>query len=502
MPRSPLSKEPKLFPDTTMIVPRTKLRHHSALIAIAFVCCTVLVTCVLWPEINVAHGQDTLSVTPAFNPTTPIKFDTPIALTLNRALKADEGRIAVVIGTSDVTSLFITDGTRLIYSPTLLPLPLGESQIVVYLIGTDNAWRELGRIQIHVVKEVPAQTVPPQNEPPLVKVSADTPVNGATTTPDNGNATTSNPIQSTPSTAAPTDAIAETSKPTASPEQSPAKGKFGFDKWEWLPSLALAIKSQPAQYNFPDSTRPTERATFADGTLQFSQRTEMNRGWFGAQTSFDFAGSTFQSEALRFGTLGNRAPDVDLSSYLIQLKLGRAKVDIGHTSMGSSRHLISGFSSRGITVTVPITKRFDVSVGALNGTNVVGYGNFFGLARDKHQLQSVTLGVELLPERPGGLRLELSGINSYIQALNNFSQGAVNDVERSRGGSVRLIASDKSGRFKFEGGFTRSQYRNPADPLLYQGTNTLAVPFLTRNARYAEVSIEVLRNYSRPRPNR
>src|SRR5437879_7464373 len=57
----------------------------------------------------------------------------------------------------------------------------------------------------------------------------------------------------------------------------------------------------------------------------------------------------------------------------------------------------------------------------------------------------------------------------------------------------RLIATDKAGRFKFDGGFTRSQYRNPADPLLYQGTNTVAVPFLTRNARYFDVSYDVLR---------
>src|SRR5204862_1011011 len=46
-----------------------------------------------------------------------------------------------------------------------------------------------------------------------------------------------------------------------------------------------------------------------------------------------------------------------------------------------------------------------------------------------------------------------------------------------------------------DGGFTRSQYRNPADPLLYQGTNTLAVPFLTRNARYFDVSYDLLRSY-------
>src|SRR6185503_15136223 len=184
---------------------------------------------------------------------------------------------------------------------------------------------------------------------------------------------------------------------------------------------------------------------------------------------------------------------LDLSSYLAQFQLGPVKVAVGHTSIGSARHLINSFSSRGITVTVPITKRFDFSAGALNGTNVVGYGNFFGLGKTKHQLQSATVGVELLPKRPGGLRLEVSGVRAYIQGLNSFSQGSVNDVERSKGGSVRLIATDKSGRFKFEGGFTRSQYRNPADPLLYQGTNTLAVPFLTRNARYVDLSLDLPR---------
>jgi hypothetical protein len=87
-------------------------------------------------------------------------------------------------------------------------------------------------------------------------------------------------------------------------------------------------------------------------------------------------------------------------------------------------------------------------------------------------------------------------VTAYIQPLNSVSQGSVNDVERSKGGSVRLLFADKSKRFKFDGGFTRSQYRNPADPLLYQGTNTIAVPFLTRNAHYFDVSYEVLRNFS------
>lgn len=403
----------------------------------------LLLALIILLQSNVVHGQDTLSVSAAFD--LPITPNTPIELRLSRAPRVDEGQISVMIGNSDVTSLFIADGTRLTYSPTLVPLPLGESEVVVYLVQVDNTWRELGRFKVKVAAGVPSS---------------------------------SQPLAPSPAPA------------------TPEKRTFGFDKWEFAPSLVLGLKSLPAQFNFPDSARPTERATFNDGTLQFSQRIEMNKGWFGAQTSFDFAGSTFQPEALRFGTLGNKAPDVDLSSYLVQLKLGRAKLDMGHTSLGSSRHLINSFSSRGITLTVPINKRLDVSVGAMNGTNVVGYGNFLGLARDKHQLQSVTVGVELMPKRPGGLRLEFSGVNAYIQALNSFSQGSVNDVERSKGGGIRLVGTDKSERIKFEAGFTRSQYRNPADPLLYQGTNTVAVPFLTRNARYFDLSVDVLRSYS------
>lgn len=428
-------------------------------------------------------AESDLAVTANFDPQHPVTPEAPIELNLSRPLRTDEGRIAVVIDRIDVTSLFIVDGARLVYSPSLVPLPLGQQEMLVYLVSADNSWRMLGRFALNVVKEKPASAATTAESPavamPFVKTNG------------NGNG---EPPPTPPSNPEPAPPPAESSKP-AKPVASP-KRKFGFDSLSYLPSVTLAIKSQPAQFTFPDSIRPADRATFTDGTLQFSLRSEMARDWFGARTSFDFAGSTVPSEALRFGTLLSRAPQVDLSSYLLEFKLGRARVAVGHTSFGSSRHLVSGFSSRGITITIPITKRFDFSVAALNGTNVVGYGNFLGLAHSKHQLQAATVGVELIPKRPGGFRIEISGISAYIQALNNFSQGSVNDVERSKGGSVRLIASDKAGRLKFDGGFTRSTYRNPADPLLYQGTNTVAVPFLTRNARYFDLSYDVLRGYS------
>ncbi len=423
----------------------------------------VSIGCALGLQANTAQAQIGLSVTASFNSRTPITPNTPIEIHLSRALKDEEGRIAVIIDRSDVTSLFIIDNTRLVYSPALLPLPLGTSTLAVYLVGADVAWREVARFDLQVAKEKPAPIPTPSPSPQ--------PQTQTATSVDTGNA----------------------AKPPAATETKSAASE---SKFKFTPSLTLAVKSQMAQFNFPVDTRPTERATFTDETLQLSLRSEGSHGIFSSQTQIDFAGSTFHPEALRFGTLGNDAPQIDLASYLVQLQIGRAKVAIGHTSFGSSRQLVNSFSSRGITVTVPITKQFDFSIAAMNGTNVVGYGNLFGLSKSKHQLESATLGVEFLPKRPGGFRLEFSAVTAYIQALNSFTQGSVNDVESSKGGSVRLIFTDKSQRFKFDGGFTRSQYRNPADPLVYQGTNTIAVPFLTRNARYFDVSFDVLRGFA------
>jgi hypothetical protein len=449
---------------------------------------------------SAATASEDLQVAASFRADTAMTVDSSIELRLSRELGEGEGRIAVIIGRTDVTSMFVMDGLRLTYIPNLVPLPLGKSNLVVYQVSTDGTWNELATFTLQVVKEVTATAPVALPPPPISQTESpvSNPVVIATTVkedPQSGNGAAA-PVQPA-ETANKAETNGNQNVPAGASSAAPLTPSATNErKMKFTPSVTIAVKSQMAQFNFPENTRPTQRATFTDGTVQFSLRSEGSVGPLSSQTQFDFAGSTFQPEALRFGTLGQNAPQIDLSSYLAQFQLGPAKVAIGHTSFGSARHLVNSFSSRGITVTVPVTKRFDFSVGALNGTNVVGYGNFFGLGKSKHQLQSATVGVELLTDRPGGLRLEISGVHAYIQGLNSFSQGSVNDVERSKGGSVRLIASDKSGRFKFEGGFTRSQYRNPADPLLYQGTNTVAVPFLTRNARYVDVSVDVLRGYS------
>jgi hypothetical protein len=367
-----------------------------------------------------------------------------IALNLSRPLQAPEGRLAVLIGETDFTNLFIPSGNSLNYLPRILPLPAGESSVRVFLVSTSDEWRELTQLTLRV-KAAPA---------------------GATSGKPDG--------QAQPS--------------AADPAQTGAAKKYGF-----TPSLTLGMKSQMAERHFPESNRP-ERSTFSDMTLQASLKSEITNRWFGNQMQFDTVGSSFQKEALRFAELGANAPKVDLSSYLMQFQLSKTKLQAGQVTFGTNRHLINSFGSRGLTLSIPLGARSDFSLAALNGTSIVGWNNFFGLDRRKHQILSATLGFEFIGQRPGGLRLEAAALSGSLQPIAGFNQGVINDAEQSKGGSLRLLATDKAQRAKLEAGFTRSLFSNPSDPLLNQTLTVVPVKETTRSAYYMDASYALLQN--------
>lgn len=368
-----------------------------------------------------------------------------ITINLSRPLPAAEGRVAVLIGQTDFTNLFAPTGNSMSYLPRIVPLPGGESTVRIFVVSTSNEWRELIQLTLRV------RTVP----------TAD---------------------------AAPGQAAGQGRRPSADPARPAAATKYSF-----TPSLTLGMKSQMAERHFPASNRPA-RPTFADLTLQASLKSEIERQWLKNQTQFDIVGSSFQKEALRFGERGVAAPQVDLSSYLMQFQLGAGKLQVGHTSFGTNRHLINSYGSRGLTFTMPLGKHSDISLAAMNGTSIVGWNNFFGLNRRKHQIVSATLGFELLANRPGGFRLEAAALSGSLLPIAGFNQGALNDAEQSAGASLRVSATDKAQRLKLEGGFTRSRFNNPSDPLLNQ--NLLVVPTreTARNAHYLNTSVALLRD--------
>ena len=375
-----------------------------------------------------------------------------IDLSLNRPLEPAEGRLAVFIGLADMTALFTSTPNGLSYAPKSLPLPTGENPMTIYFVSPNDEWKEIAQFTLHVSSNQPAEATQ--------KASQENTAGKANQKGANGTAR-----------------------------------RLGFNKFGVIPSLTLSLESQPAASHFPDSTRP-DRPTYADFDLQGSVQTNMADGPFNSQTQFDIVGTSFQGKALRYGELGDGAPQLDLSSYLMQFQIGKARVSLGHVSFGANRFLIDSFSSRGITLAFPVNKQLDFSLTALHGTSVVGWNNFFGLDRRKHQMLGGTVGYEFLKERPGGLRLEVSLLHGSLLPISNYNQGNITDAEQSKGFGFRLITSDKSQRFRAETGFARSRFNNPEDPSLDQGFAVVPVRETTRNARYLEASYDILRNLS------
>ncbi len=412
---------------------------------------------------NVYRAQSAaqpLVVTANFQKDSPVSAESAIELTLDRDLQAGE-KIAFVLDETELTGLFVKNDKSFVYDPKTLPLPIGNSTITVYLIDALGNWKEV--IKFPLVVGAPKAIESPEKTPEKKDDAQKT-----------------------------TDLTAV--QPEASPAPTPEPKKFGFEKLDFLPSFTIAIKSQPFQSNFPIENRPSERATSTDLTLTGSIKNEVKRGVFGVESNFDFAGSSFKEEALRFGTLGEKAPDIDLSSYLMNFQIAKAKFSYGHTSFGNNRHLVSSFSARGLSVNIPLGKRFDVTAGILNGTSIVGFGNFFGLSKVRHQVQGATLGIEFFPQRQNAMRLEVTGFNGYIQALSNVSEGRINDSERSRGFGLRFIASDKSERFKLEAGYAFSRSQNPQDSELDPDGNAVPIPPISRAANYVEASYQILKD--------
>lgn len=404
-----------------------------------------------------AFAEEDLGISATFTSTRAVNPNEQIELILSRVLRPEEGSLAIFVGETDMTRLFATAESKLIYSPRIVPLPVGDSHVKIYLISPANEWREIAQFPLRVSNNASESSAPAAG-------SGDTTSSPAT----NGGSDSSIP-----------------------PVVDTTKGKRFFQTQEITPALTVNIRAQSAVLYFPDSNRP-ERLNFTDVSIQGSLQAKLARGFWTSQSQFDFVGSSNQREALRFGENGVDAPQIDLSSYSSLLQFDKVKVTLGHSSYGANRYLINSFSSRGINVTVPLGSRADVSFSAMNGTSVAGWQNFTGLQRQKHRVYSGTLGFEFLRKRPGGLRVEVGVLRGSLLPISNFNQSNLTDAERSNGLGARVVASDSKGRLRIEAGFGRSRFGNPADPLLNQGFVVVPVREQAKNARYLDLSYQIL----------
>ncbi len=417
--------------------------------------------CVFVSGSSNAHVDD-LTVSASFVGRTSHTPTEKIEMTLSRAVLPADGSLAVLIGDTDVTAMLIVESTLVSYTPRL-PLPVGECEVTVWLALNGSHWKEVARFPLRVVADA-ASNGSGRIDGPVV---SRTPI-------DNG----SNSAQAD----------------SSNNQTPPLKRRWGFDRIEAIKNISLNVKSQPASGVFPEPPPGTARESFTDLAGQAALGVSFTRGAFNWSNRFEIAATSFQNEALRFGELGEEAPNVDLSSYLVQIQYGSSNFALGHVAFGTHRHLINSFSSRGLTAKLPLGNRADFTAAAVNGTSIVGWSNFSGLSRRKHQMVSGVLGFDFLRARPQGLRVEAGALSGSLLPLNNFSQRTLTDAERSFGGSLRLIASDPQNRFRIDAGFTRSRFTNPTDPLLDQGLNVVPVREKTRSARFADVSFVLLRD--------
>jgi len=373
-----------------------------------------------------------------------------IELRLNRPLTAEDGKPSVFIGSTDVSDLITVSRAHIQYRPQPLPLPPGETEVTMWLVSGEGEWKKLGSFPLRV--GAPAVVTP-----------------GAQTAND--------------APLAPMTEVQEAAKRPA---------------FLITPKLKLGLKSQPAETHYATVPGPSGRSTFTDFTLQAGLGASVERGLFGLQSQFDVVGSSYRPEALRYALLGDKAPRIDLTGYSTKLHFGKTQLSAGSVSHGRERHLINEFASRGLSLSRPLSDRADVSVAAQNGTSIVGWDNFFGLNRRDHQIVSGTFGYDLLakqPDRPSAkLRVEASVLSGSVLPLSNFNQGKVADAEKSRGGSLRVLAADAAERFHLDAGWARSRSFNPADPLLAQGNPTVGVRETTNDAHYLDVSYALLQN--------
>ena len=367
------------------------------------------------------QADSAIVVAPDFATDNYIDSRAPIELNLSRLPTPGEGRLAIFIGNSDVTSLFEAAGSKLVYRANGFDLPAGESQLKVFLVGS-SGWNELASVPLRVL---------------------------------------------TPR---------------------------GFEKAQVDPGIELNNTGQLKEGLLgtqPASARPTYQQL--GGTL--SLQTVHTRGGTSISSDTHVLGANERKDALRFGELGDKASRIDLADYVVQLQRRGAVLSLGQVTAGMNRHLINGFGSRGVTIAAN-GSRVTWSAGAENGTSIVGTNNITGLDNPDHRIVSSTLGIELVPARPGALHFDATALHGKVLALSGTNQSGNIAADQSDGYGVQVAASTPSQRVRAAAGLAVSKSQYAADAQSNSsGSSSLQSPAHRKNARYAELYVGLLQNH-------
>jgi hypothetical protein len=266
----------------------------------------------------------------------------------------------------------------------------------------------------------------------------------------------------------------------------------GFTKSTISPAASVNDNGQLAEGQTAGQPAP-ERPTFQDLQLATGFQSSQIKGDWMIESHANAIGVTNRRQALRFGERGDRAPRFDLSDYQVRVQRGAAKLSLGNVSLGTNRHLMSGFASRGLTLDVG-SPAVALSVGAMGGSPTVGWDDPLGFTRASHRVLGSTLALEMRPRRPGAFHVDFTLVDGSLLPRAGFTQNAVTDAERSTGVGMQFSTSTPQQRLRVAGGISESRFVNPSDPLLDGTLQTTHVGPTRKMARYLETSVVLLQN--------
>lgn len=91
-----------------------------------------------------------LTITPDYAADGWVDSNQPIGLRFSRPLNPQTERLAVIVGRTDLSALFMVTPIVARYSANTLPLPTGETELTAYLVTPGQPWQEIGRFPLRV----------------------------------------------------------------------------------------------------------------------------------------------------------------------------------------------------------------------------------------------------------------------------------------------------------------------------------------------------------------
>lgn len=261
----------------------------------------------------------------------------------------------------------------------------------------------------------------------------------------------------------------------------------------YRPRIDLGLKLQPG-VDRRGQVPAQPRWHFRDLTLRAALQADDRIGPFALRGALQLAGSSHRDEALRFATLRQDAPKVDLAEYRFDLDAGGGgALVLGHQAVGNHPLVLQGLASRGVQGRLQPATGWELSLAALSGSALVGFDNPLGITDDQHRILLGQLAHELRADDPGALRLELSAMQAELRAQAAFNQGQVPDAEQLRGLGLRLTGRGLDGRARWDLALGHSQYRPIADAQLGAALTLVPLRAATRQAHRVDLALDLLR---------